>query len=343
MNVLNGYFERRFGMKRSFVGILLAIAAIAIALPSIAKERQFPTSEKPALDDVYPERKAAWAGGVTSYADVVYSTIPGYRPLVVDVYMPPKKGGLKPLILYIHGGGWVGGHTRHSGALSNFPAALASLASEGFVVASLEYRLADEARFPAQVQDARAALRYLKGNAAKYGIDAARTGIWGGSAGGHLSALTALSCGDASLEAGPGKAVTGSECVQSAVIWYGVFDFAALAAGRPGGNDGAAIRLLGCKAACTAQEYGPASPVTYIDAKDPPFLLIHGEGDKVVPVAQSHLMEDRLKAANVPVESIFIAGVDHSFIGATAAETRAATLVATNATFNFFHKTLGVK
>lgn len=323
--------------------MICALAALALAaLPGVglAKERDFPTSEKAALDDVYPARVTKWAGGVTSLADVTYSTIPGYRPMVVDIYMPPKKGGAKPLILYIHGGGWVGGHTRHSGALANFPAALAKLASEGFVVASLEYRLASEAPFPAQVQDARAALRFLKGHAGQYGIDTRRTGIWGGSAGGHLSALTALSCGDGSLDPKGTKAEAGSECVQSAVIWYGVFDFAALAAGRANGLDPAGQRLLGCKDVCKAEDYAPASPVTYIDAKDPPFLLIHGEGDKVVPVSQSRLVEAKFKETGVPVETIYIPSVDHSFVGGTAAETRAATLKATNATFDFFHKTL---
>jgi acetyl esterase/lipase len=327
-------------MIRRVLGTLLAMVSLVSSAPIFAKERHFPTSEKPALDDIYPVRSARWAGGVTSYADVVYSTISGYRPMIVDIYRPLKRGGAKPLILYIHGGGWVGGHTRHSGALSNFPAVLAKLASEGFVVASLEYRLAEEARYPAQLQDARAAIRFLKTNAVKYGIDPARVGVWGGSAGGHLAALTALSCGVASLEAAGVVAPKGSECVQSAVTWYGVFDFAALAAGRPGGNDSAGNKLLGCKADCTADEYAPASPVTYVDANDPPFLLIHGEGDKVVPVEQSHLMEVRLNEAGVPVESIYIPGVDHSFVGRNAAETRAATLKATNATFDFFHKTL---
>ncbi len=329
-------------MKGQIIAAVLALATLGAAMPAVAKDRHFPTSAKPALDDVYPDRVSRWPGGVTSTADVVYSSLPGYRPMIVDIYMPLKLKAGRPLVLYIHGGGWVGGHTRHSGALSNFPAVLASLAAEGFVVASLEYRLADEARFPAQLQDARAALRFLKGNAVKYGIDPARTGVWGGSAGGHLSALTALSCGVTNLDAEPGKVAPGGECAQAAAIWYGVFDFAALAAGRPGGNDGAGNRLLGCKADCTKEEFAPASPVTYIDAKDPPFLLIHGEGDKVVPVAQSRLMEARLKTAGVPVEAIYIPGVDHSFIGASPAETRAATLKATNATFDFFHKMLGV-
>ena len=319
-----------------------AAAALALSLYSgalAAQERAFPVEASAVLEDRYPRQLQEWPGGVTSMADVVYSTIPGYRPMIVDIYMPPRDAGAKPLILFIHGGGWVGGHTRHSGALGNFPATLARLAGEGFVVASLEYRLAREARFPAQVQDARAALTFLHANAARFGIDPARTGVWGGSAGGHLSALTALSCGDTSLDA-PGAVPSATGCVQAAAIWYGVFDFAALAAGRPGGSDGGANGLLGCEGPCAPAALAAASPVTYLDRNDPPFLLIHGEGDRVVPVAQSHLAEAAMQRVGVPVESIYIPGVDHSFIGADLATTSAATVRATNATFDFFHRTL---
>jgi acetyl esterase/lipase len=251
--------------------------------------------------------------------------------------MPPKKGGPKPLVMYIHGGGWVAGHTRHSGALSNFPAVLAKLASEGFVVASLEYRLSGEAPFPAQLQDSRAAIRFLKANAGQYGIDPARVGVWGGSAGGHLAALTALSCGDTRLD--PAPATAGSECVQSAVTWYGVFDFKSMLA--RGVDSAAENGLLRCTPAnCTEQAIKAVSPSSYVSANDPPFLLIHGETDVVVPVAQSRDVEAKMKAVGMAVEAIYIPGVDHSFVGATAAETRAATLKATNATFDFFHRTL---
>jgi acetyl esterase/lipase len=328
--------------KRVFAVLALSLAALS-ASAATAKERQFPTSEKPALTDVYPTRVTKWAGGVTSHADVTYATVPGFRPMIVDIYMPPKSATPKPLILYIHGGGWIGGHTRHSGALSDFPAVLAQLASEGFVVASLEYRLSGEAPFPAQLQDARAAIRFLKANAAQYGIDPTRVGVWGGSAGGHLAALAALSCGDTSMD--PAPSAPGSECVQAAVTWYGVFDFApmlARAAGNPSLNSAENALLRCTSATCTAAAVQAVSPASYIDAKDPPFLLIHGETDAVVPVAQSRDAEAKMKAAGVAVESIYIPGVDHSFIGATPAETRAATLKATNATFDFFHKTLKV-
>nr|WP_233503548.1 prolyl oligopeptidase family serine peptidase [Sphingomonas psychrotolerans] len=159
----------------------------------------------------------------------------------------------------------------------------------------------------------------------------------GRSAGGHLSALAAVTCRDTALDPAAGA----DGCVQAAAIWYGVFDFAEMAAAPDGNNAGA--RLLGCDGPCPADKIRAVSPIAHIDAKAPPFLLIHGEQDKVVPVAQSRIGEAALRKARVPVEAIFIPGVDHSFIGATPAATRAATLKATNATFDFFHARLGVK
>jgi len=149
--------------------------------------------------------------------------------------------------------------------------------------------------------------------------------------------VTAL---DPAREAGQPARAAGSECVQAAAIWYGVFDYGALVAAHPGTAEALSARFLGCKAACTAADYAPASPVNYIDAKDPPVLLIHGNDDRTVPVAQSHLAETKLKAAGVPVEATYIPGVDHSFIGTSPEATRAATLGATNLTFDFFHKLL---
>lgn len=318
-------------MKRT----LCALLAVSAATAGNTQDRQFPTAAAPVIEDRFPVVPVSFPGGVKAYRDVVYQTIPGYRPQIVDIYVPASRGP-HPLILYIHGGGWVGGHTRHSGALADFPKVLASLAAEGFVVASLEYRLSGEARFPAQLQDSNAALRFLRSKAGDYGIDPTRVGVWGGSAGGHLAALTAVTCRNTGLD--PAAAADG--CVQAAVTWYGVYDFSGMTAALDGNAAGS--KLLGCDGPCPADKIAAVSPVTYIDAKDPPFLLIHGDDDKVVPVAQSHLGEAALRKAGVRVESIYIPGVDHSFIGKTAAETRAATLKATNATFDFFHKTLGV-
>jgi acetyl esterase/lipase len=315
-----------------------AIAALALGTAAAAAPpRVFAVAAQPETADHFPAQPVIFKGGVKAYRDVVYQQLPGYTPQIVDIYVPATDGP-HPLVLYIHGGGWIGGHTRHSGALADFPSVLASLAAEGFTVASLEYRLSGEAKYPAQVQDAKAALRFLGDHARQYKIDPSRVGIWGGSAGGHLTALTALSCHDTRLDPLAAKDV----CATAAVTWYGVFDFGALAAARVGMADQAAEKLLGCTGPCTPAQYAFASPVSYIDAKDPPFLLIHGDEDKTVPVQQSHLAEAAFKAAGVPVRSIYIPGVDHSFIGATAAQTRSATLLATNATFDFFHEKLRV-
>lgn len=317
----------------------LALATLATALAATAApaQRVFPVADKPEMTDHFPNPPVAFPKGVKGYRDVIYQQLDGYIPQVVDIYVPAGKGP-HPLVLYIHGGGWVGGHTRHSGALADFPKVLAALAAEGFTVASLEYRLSSEAKFPAQLQDAKAALRFLGANAAKYRLDPKRVGIWGGSAGGHLTALTALTCKDTSLD----PAAANDVCASAAVTWYGVFDFAAMAAGRENGVDAVADRLLGCTGRCPVEAYGAVSPVTHIDRNDPPFLLIHGTEDKVVPVEQSRIGEARLRAAGVPVETLYIEGVDHSFIGSTPEQTRTATLRATNATFEFFHQKLRV-
>jgi acetyl esterase/lipase len=311
----------------------LFMASVSAAAPP---PRSFPVAEAPVPGDVYPDRVVPFPGGVTGLADVIFSTIPGYRPAVVDLYLPPKRAASapKPLIIYIHGGGWMGGHTRQSAAFSNFPQVLASLAREGFVVASLEYRLSGEAKFPAQLQDVRAAVRFLKANAAKYGIDPSKVALWGGSAGGHLAALGGLSCGAPGIDEKP--EVAGSECVQGVVSWYGVFDFAPIVERA----EQAPIALLGCQSGttCPADKIAAASPLTYLDPKDPPFLLIHGDADKVVPAEQSRIAAARMTAAGVPVETIFLPGIDHSWIGKNPAETRTATLRAVNATFDYFHK-----
>ena len=326
-------------MRKRKIGCALCVA-VALSSPAFSQgARVFPTSDKPALTDVYPDRVTHWPGGVTSLADVTYAVNTGYRPQIVDIYLPPKSGELKPLILYIHGGGWLAGHTRHNGALSNFPAVLASLAREGFVVASLEYRLSSEAKFPAQLQDARAALRFLRAHAPKYGLDPARVGLWGGSAGGHLAALTGLTCGVAKFDVAP--AAAGSECAQAVVTWYGVFDATPMV--QRGLADPMVLELGCVSFPCPADKVADVSPDTFITANGPPFLLIHGDDDKTVPVTQSKDAYVKMTAVGMNAHLVVLPGVDHSFIGHTPAETRTATLKAVNATFDFFHATLDRK
>jgi acetyl esterase/lipase len=302
-----------------------AIAAVSLAAVANAAPVKPAVAEKVVSTDQFPKLHATYPGGVTGHPDLVYSSINGFRPITLDLYTPftgkgAKGAAAKPLVIYIHGGGWMNGTARNAAAYANFPAVLADLASRGYVVASLNYRLGGEAKFPAATQDVDAAIRWLKAHAADYGIDKTRVAIWGGSAGGQLAALAATDCT-------PGDGKTESDCVQAAAIWYGVFDIAALP------NTPA---YFGADAA-------KASAVTFLDAKDPPFLLIHGDSDRTVPVAQSRAMIGKLKALGIKSEFIELPGTDHSWIGKTPAETTAAHVKALQATFDFFDATVGKK
>jgi acetyl esterase/lipase len=325
------------------IRILLALAAaLSMAGAADAKPVEAKIAPQVVTTDQLPPHRAVYPGGVSAYADVVYATINGFRPLTLDVYARPKAGGAKPLVIYVHGGGWTGGTSRNAGAFADFPAVLADLAARGYVVASVNYRLAGEARFPAAIDDVRAAIRFLRAHAADYGIDKDRVAIWGGSAGGQLAALAAAEC-----RAGDGKGE--SDCVQAAAIWYGVFDFTSLAppagapppAAAPGRPAGGPVGYLGCAPAACADVAAKASPVTFVDAKDPPFLLVHGDQDRTVPVGQSREMFERLKAAGVKADYKELPGYDHSFIGKTPEATRAGHLQALQATFDFFDATVG--
>jgi acetyl esterase/lipase len=249
------------------------------------------------------------------------------------LYRPADTSKPHGLVLYVHGGGWQSGHTRHSGAFENWPGVLASIAARGYVVASLEYRLSSEAPFPAAIQDVKAAIRWLRSHASEYGIDRQRAVIWGGSAGGQLAALAGTSCGVAALEP-PGNE---SDCVQGVIAWYGIFDFATLASDLPA----APRRYLGCEHAKCTEAATAASATTYIDVKDPPVLMIHGVNDKTVPVQQSRDYLAALRSKGVPAELVEVPGVDHSFIGATNEATRAASLQALRKSLEFIDRTIG--
>lgn len=225
------------------IPLIAGLSVSAAQLPSPPPEVAAQTVQV----DHYPAGNVTFPNGVTGVSGVVYSARTGYRPLTLDLYLPPKTlqkpaHGF-PLVVYIHGGGWLGGDSHHSGTFVDFPGVLASLSLRGYVVASVNYRLSSEAKFPAPVQHVKAAIRWLRSRASEYAIDPTRVMAWGASAGGHLAALTAVSCGALALEPPQeskvpildGQADTSSssnvsDCVQGSVIWYGVFDIATIAA-----------------------------------------------------------------------------------------------------------------
>lgn len=360
-------------LSRAFLVTLVALTSSAMAEDSkstASSATQPAVGAAPVLEDRYPERRTSFPGGVVSFADLTYESLAGYRPLTLDLYRPASITPAHPLVLYVHGGGWQSGHTRHSGAFENWPAVLASIAARGYVVASLEYRLSGEARFPAAIQDVKAAIRWLRTHASTYGIDPRRAVIWGGSAGGQLAALAGATCGVASLEPlgnaaaqrpEPGAAASSrpasapstrpgaemSDCVQGVIAWYGIFDFSTLASqssGSPNADDAnaAPARYLGCALSkCSADVIASASAIHYIDAQDAPVLMIHGVADHTVPIQQSRAYLAALQAKGVKAELLELPGVDHSFIGATPEATRQASLHALQKSLEFIDHTIG--
>lgn len=333
------------------LGLLAVMALTALwRVASAETTVDAAVAAQPVLDDRYPSAKVMFGSDVESYPDLVYSTPPGFRPLRLDMYRRAGAGEPRPLVVYVHGGGWQSGHTRHSGAFSNWPEVLASLARRGYVVASIEYRLSSEAQFPAAIHDVKNAIKWLRASATKFAIDPKQVVIWGGSAGGQLAALAATSCGVQALEppASQSTYAAQSDCVQGLVAWYGVFDIGAIrepsqSAGGTNAAPSPIEKYLGCAPSKCADTVALASAVTHLDANDPPTLLIHGELDKVVPVSQSRAFAQALKAKAVASELVVIPGADHSFIAASPEATRNASLLALTRTFEFIDSLRGGK
>ncbi len=346
---------------RRIITTLLFCLTIALTITLNSASAQVATGKEAILEERYPQPEVKFAGGVIGLPDLTYSIIPGYRQLKLDLYLPPGQAtGARPLVVYVAGGGWAADRPRNAGAIEDFPGVFVGLAKKGYVVASIRYRLSGEAKFPAAEHDTKTALRWLRSQATKYGIDKNRVVIWGSSAGGQLAGLAAVSCGEAKLAppqppgSGATKVPDESDCVSGAVIWYGIFDFAQMgpppsannaaananAANRPPGAD---ATFLGCKPGEECEARHNASAVNFIDANDPPMLLIHGSTDRVVNVKQSQIMYDALKAKGVKSELIVIPDVDHSFIGKTPEATHAATNLALQKTLEFIDAILGGK
>lgn len=262
--------------------------------------------------------------GVSRFEGVTYATSPGYRPRLLDVQVPESPIPL-PVVLWIHGGGWMEGDRRYPPPTVPVELLHGSVLDAGFALVSIDYRHSLEAPFPAQLHDVKAAIRYLRRFAGSFGIDADRIAVWGESAGGHLAALAGLTAPD-----GPGGAeLEGSEgvrdeptAVQAVVDWYGVSEITSLLAHpMPPSPPGVAeypnpfTALLGGTAEERPGLAHAASPVTYVGPGTPPFLLIHGTKDGLVPYSQSELLAEELRAMGGDVTLTPVDGADHIFLG----------------------------
>ena len=223
-------------------------------------------------------------GEVNVLRDIVYAEPgDGGDALMVDFFLP---AGVErpPLVLFIHGGGWKGG----SRARCQF----SWLAQEGFAVASIDYRLSQEALFPAQIHDCKGALRWLRDpvRAKEYGYDAERVVVAGTSAGGHLAALLGTSGGVAELEGDMAGHKGQSSRVEGVIDYFGPTDFILRAKHQPAKTDvpeGSVYQLLGGAVGEKQALAGLASPVHHVSADDPPLLILHGENDATVYLRQS--------------------------------------------------------
>ncbi len=235
--------------------------------------------------------------------DIEYAVVDGFS-LKLDLVLPgtpPAKP--MPLVVYIHGGAWISGDKDSTHA----PAVL----GPQYAVASVNYRLAQQAPFPAQIHDCKAAVRWLRAHAATYGIDPDRIGAWGVSAGGHLAALLGTSGGVAELEGTVGDCLGVSSRVQAVCDSFGPIDLLTLVDPTGDIDVGAAYspvgRLLGGPRDEHAELARLASPITHIDETDPPFLILHGDADEVVPYDQSVVFHQALAAAGVDA-SLYLVG-----------------------------------
>ncbi len=249
--------------------------------------------------------------GVEIIQDVEYGRV-GERPLLLDLYLP--KGLTKPVpgLIFIHGGGW------RKGKKDDYRYYCVRYAKRGYVVASISYRLVNEATFPACVQDAKCSVRWMRVHAKKYHVDPKRIAVIGGSAGGHLAMMVGYSAGVRELE-GDGGHADQSSAVQAVVNLYGPVDLTTPYARKHPTVTG----FFGGKAYEEAAElYKLASPITHLDKGDPPTLILHGTIDELVPIEQADMLAKRLKELGIPYTYDRLKGYPHTMDLAKAVNIR---------------------
>ena len=243
--------------------------------------------------------------GVVYEADIEYGK-GGDTPLYLDLARPERIDERAPCIVVIHGGGWRGGNRKaHTDIIFNF-------AKRGYVSATVQYRLVPTARFPAQIEDVKCAVRFLRANADKYNLDPKRIGAVGFSAGAHLSMLLGTMGPNDGLE-GQGGSPDQPSQVQAVVAYFGPTDLSA--EGFPPVVVGMINDLVDSTQNENAEARKRASPIAYVDEGDAPTLIFQGTKDPLVPHAQAVVMADALSAAGVPGRIELLLGAGHGWGG----------------------------
>ncbi len=247
-----------------------------------------------AASPVFAQGPARLPDGVQAHRDLAYVDN-GHERHKLDLYLPKHAEGPLPVLIWVHGGGW------QNGSKEGCPPLRAGYVERGYAVASLNYRLSGHAVFPAQIEDCKAAIRWLRAHAAKFGLDPQRFGVWGSSAGGHLVALLGTSGEVKAFDVG--AHLDQSSAVQAVCDYYGPTDFFAFVSTKGYESHAAAnapeAKLLGGTVEEKRELATQANPITHVTAADPPFLIVHGDRDPVVPLNQSQLLFDALTKAGV--------------------------------------------
>ena len=260
---------------------------------------------------------------VRIHADQVFSNAGGV-PRLADLYVPAADGTSLPVVIWLHGGGWRFGDRRVSPDLVHFAQ------QSGVAVVSIDYRLSDEVKFPAPVEDVKTAVRWVRSIASSFGFDGARIGLWGSSAGAHLAACAALSSESEFLN---DEHSGFSSAVQAVIDGYGPTNFARIDEDRasfgPTGNDlGSEVvsgvlpacdpdsfesRLIGAPVGSSPRLVELADPAHYARSGSPPFLILHGEADSVIPCNQSRHLFEALGAAGNDATLVLFENLMHGF------------------------------
>jgi acetyl esterase/lipase len=292
---------------KRFLGYASLASVVALALSAL-------TATGIARTGVYrsPDNPTAISPAQT-LRDLEYAHI-GNDSLELDLYLPEGQGPF-PLIIWIHGGGWTSGDK----SLSPDGPQIRQT-TRGYAVASINYRLSHQAKFPAQIEDCKAAVRWLRAHAGQFNLDPGGIAVWGSSAGGHLAALMGTSGDISELEGREGN-LDYSSRVTAVVDWFGPSDLLKMSVDSlpfpcniidhdsPFSPESL---LIGCAIQTCPNKTEPASPLKYVSADDPPFLIMHGTRDCLVGPPQSQRLHDALAAVGADVSLRFIAGAGHS-------------------------------
>ena len=301
--------HRAGARKSSLVAAGLCAATVAVSLMPVAQAWKDASAEGVSLS--LPGYFAGPAFAADRSPETVTYARPGGEELEADVWRPPGGGPAgeadaakgRPAVIVVHGGGW------RSGERGDFPRWNAWLASKGYVVFDIDYRLSPPPSWRDAPADVRCAVGWVKENAARYGVDPERVALMGRSAGGHLALLTAYTQGSAPTPGCDARNLHDTG-VAAAVAFYPPTDLARLSSlGYLGGMD----RFIGGTRDAVPERYRLLSPVLRVDPRAPPTFLAHGGDDQIVPPGQSELLADRLREAGVPHRLVELPWANHTF------------------------------